>query len=145
MELWHAWTGLLQQMLQTLATDWGLGAGLAVVVLTLAMRTALLPLTWSLALRAAARRQKLAMLTPTVAGTQREIRNGPTGANAPDAGAVPTTWARHGRWQNPARRNRADAADLGPLSDFEKRSGTCGVSVGPESRAPRYHPGNARR
>jgi YidC/Oxa1 family membrane protein insertase len=64
MELWHAWTGLLQQMLQTLATDWGLGAGLAVVVLTLAMRTALLPLTWSLALRAAARQQKLAMLAP---------------------------------------------------------------------------------
>jgi len=44
------------------------------------------------------------------------------------------------RWQKPARRNRADAADLGPLSDFEKRSGTCGVSVGPESRAPRCHP-----
>src|SRR5882757_9306596 len=64
MELWHAWTGLLQQMLQTLATDWGLGVGLAIVVLTLAMRTALLPLTWSLALRAAARQQTLAKLAP---------------------------------------------------------------------------------
>jgi YidC/Oxa1 family membrane protein insertase len=64
MELWHAWTGLLQQMLQTLATDWGLGVGLAIIVLTLAMRTALVPLAWSLALRAATRQAKLAKLQP---------------------------------------------------------------------------------
>jgi YidC/Oxa1 family membrane protein insertase len=62
MELWHAWTGLLQQILQMLATDWGLGAGLAIVILTLAMRTALLPITWSIALRAATRQAKLAAL-----------------------------------------------------------------------------------
>jgi hypothetical protein len=47
MELWHAWTGLLQQILQMLATDCGLGAGLAIVILTLAMRTVLLPITWA--------------------------------------------------------------------------------------------------
>jgi YidC/Oxa1 family membrane protein insertase len=62
MELWHAWTGLLQQILQLLATDCGLGAGLAIVILTLAMRTALLPITWSIALRAAARQAKLAAI-----------------------------------------------------------------------------------
>ena len=62
MELWHAWTGLLQQILHMLATDCGLGAGLAIVILTLAMRTALLPITWSIALRAAARQAKLAAL-----------------------------------------------------------------------------------
>jgi hypothetical protein len=38
MELWHAWTGLLQQMLQKLATDWGLGVGLAIIVLTSGLR-----------------------------------------------------------------------------------------------------------
>ena len=45
-----------------LATDCGLGTGLAIVILTLAMRTALLPITWSIALRAAARQAKLAAL-----------------------------------------------------------------------------------
>jgi YidC/Oxa1 family membrane protein insertase len=62
MELWRAWTGLLQQILQMLATDCGPGAGLAIVILTLAMRTVLLPITWSIALRAAARQAKLAAL-----------------------------------------------------------------------------------
>jgi YidC/Oxa1 family membrane protein insertase len=62
MELWHAWTGLLLQILQMLATNCGLGTGLAIVILTLAMRTALLPITWSTAVRAAARQAKLAAL-----------------------------------------------------------------------------------
>jgi YidC/Oxa1 family membrane protein insertase len=64
MELWHAWTGLLQTMLHTLAVDWGLGAGLAVIALTLAIRAALMPLTWSLAYRAMLRQTKLSSLEP---------------------------------------------------------------------------------
>jgi hypothetical protein len=57
MELAHAWPGLLRQILQMLATNWGLGARLAIVMLTLAMRAALLPITWPIALRAAAKAQ----------------------------------------------------------------------------------------
>jgi YidC/Oxa1 family membrane protein insertase len=70
MELWHAWTGFLQQILQMLATDWGLGTGLAIVILTLAMRTALLPITWTIALRAADRQAKLAALGPHLKALQ---------------------------------------------------------------------------
>jgi YidC/Oxa1 family membrane protein insertase len=64
MEVWQAWTGLLQQILQTLAADWGLGVGLSIIVLTVAVRTALLPLSWSLAHRGALRHAKLAQLAP---------------------------------------------------------------------------------
>jgi hypothetical protein len=37
MDLWHAWIGLLQEIMQTLAVNWGLGAGLAIIVLTVAV------------------------------------------------------------------------------------------------------------
>jgi YidC/Oxa1 family membrane protein insertase len=64
MELWHAWLGLLNHLLQTLATDLGLGMGPAIIVMTLAIRAAMLPLTWSLAHRGAQRQAKLAALEP---------------------------------------------------------------------------------
>jgi len=64
MEFWHAWTGLLQTLLHMLAVDWGLGAGLAVIALTLAVRAALMPLTWSLACRSIARQAKISSLEP---------------------------------------------------------------------------------
>lgn len=64
MELWHAWTGLLQQILGTLAADWGLGVGMAIILLTVAVRTALLPVTWSLAYRGAVRQAQLVHLEP---------------------------------------------------------------------------------
>jgi YidC/Oxa1 family membrane protein insertase len=63
-ELWHAWIGLQQQILQNMATEWGLGFGLAVIALTLMVRTALLPLTWSLARRGAARQAQIAVIAP---------------------------------------------------------------------------------
>jgi hypothetical protein len=59
MGLWNAWTDLLQEMLQTLAVNWGFGAGFAIIVLTAAVRTAMMPLTWSLAYRAAVRQAKI--------------------------------------------------------------------------------------
>jgi YidC/Oxa1 family membrane protein insertase len=66
MYLWQAWTGLLQEILQTLAVNWGLGAGLAVIVLTTAVRVSLLPLTWSLAYRGAVRQAKMAKIAPAL-------------------------------------------------------------------------------
>jgi len=66
MHLWQAWIGLLQEILQTLAVNWGLGAGLAVILLTTAVRVSLLPLTWSLAYRGAVRQAKMAKLAPAL-------------------------------------------------------------------------------
>jgi YidC/Oxa1 family membrane protein insertase len=66
MYLWLAWIGVLQEILHTLAVNWGLGAGLAVIVLTAAVRVSLLPLTWSLAYRGAVRQAKMATLAPAL-------------------------------------------------------------------------------
>ena len=67
MQLWHAWTGLLTQILQVLAVDWGLGAGLAIILLTVTVRGALLPVTWFIGYRGAVRQAKLAALAPKLA------------------------------------------------------------------------------
>ena len=66
MELWHAWLNLLQHLLQTLAVNSGLGTGLAIILLTLAVRGMLVPLTWPLAYRGAMRQAKLKELAPAV-------------------------------------------------------------------------------
>lgn len=66
MYLWQAWIGLLQGILQFLAVNWGLGTGLAIIILTAAVRMSLLPLTWSLAYRAAVRQAKMVQLAPAL-------------------------------------------------------------------------------
>jgi len=66
MHLWQAWIGLLQDVLHLMAINWGLGTGLAVIVLTTGVRVSLIPLTWSLAYRAAVRQAKLAKLAPAL-------------------------------------------------------------------------------
>jgi YidC/Oxa1 family membrane protein insertase len=66
MQIWQAWVGLLQDVLQTLAVNWGMGSGLAVIVLTMTVRVSLTPLTWTLAYRAAVRQTKIARLAPTL-------------------------------------------------------------------------------
>ena len=77
MDLWHAWIGLLQEIMQTLAVNWGLGAGLAIIILTVAVRTALAPITWSLAYRSAMRQAKLAELEPALARIRERYAKDP--------------------------------------------------------------------
>jgi YidC/Oxa1 family membrane protein insertase len=64
MYLWQSWIGLLQGILEALAVNWGLGTGLAIILVTAAVRVSLLPLTWSLAHRAALRQAKMTRLAP---------------------------------------------------------------------------------
>jgi YidC/Oxa1 family membrane protein insertase len=66
MDFWNTWADLLQEMLRTLAFHWGLGAGLAIIILTVAVRAALLPLTWTLAYRSALHQSRLAKLKPAL-------------------------------------------------------------------------------
>ena len=75
MDLWLAWTALLQHLLQLFAVDLGLGPGLAIILVTLALRSALLPLTWSMAYRAAVRQEQLNRLQPQLAAIRERYKN----------------------------------------------------------------------
>jgi YidC/Oxa1 family membrane protein insertase len=66
MHLWQDWIAVLQDILHVMAVNWGLGTGLAVIVLTTGVRASLLPLTWLLAYRAALRKAKLTQLAPAL-------------------------------------------------------------------------------
>jgi YidC/Oxa1 family membrane protein insertase len=77
MDPWHAWLGLLRELLQTLAVSWGLGTGVAIILLTLAVRAVLAPLTWSLAYRGAVRQAKFAKLAPDLAAIRERYADNP--------------------------------------------------------------------
>jgi len=64
MNIWTLWLDTLGNALAFLSTDLALGAGVAVIGLTLLIRTVLLPITWSLAYRASIRQRQLAQLRP---------------------------------------------------------------------------------
>ncbi|HZF27800.1 MAG TPA: membrane protein insertase YidC [Gammaproteobacteria bacterium] len=67
MTVWTGWLDLLSSALGLLATQAGLGAGLAVVALTLALRALVLPITFPNACRGLVRQRKLAALQPELA------------------------------------------------------------------------------
>ena len=64
MQIWDAWLDTLAVTLQWLGSDVGLGTGAAVLVLTLALRLALLPISWSSAYRSSIHRKQLEQLGP---------------------------------------------------------------------------------
>jgi YidC/Oxa1 family membrane protein insertase len=58
------WLNVLGSLLQFLSSRVGLGEGLAIIALTLLVRTALLPLSWSAAYRGLIRQKKISALQP---------------------------------------------------------------------------------
>lgn len=64
MQLWTYWLEALQGALQLLATTFGISVGGAIVLLTLALRLALLPVSWSSAYRGCIHQKKLRKLQP---------------------------------------------------------------------------------
>jgi YidC/Oxa1 family membrane protein insertase len=62
MQLWLLWVAALESLLRMLAPH--LGAGAAIIVATLLLRTLVLPLTWSLAYRAQVRQRLMLRLQP---------------------------------------------------------------------------------
>jgi YidC/Oxa1 family membrane protein insertase len=64
MALWDGWIDLISALFGLLTMEVGLSAGLAVIALTLLLRTLVLPITWSTAYRGQVRREKLATLQP---------------------------------------------------------------------------------
>ena len=64
MQLWTMWLEILQNTLNILSSELGLGSGLAIVSLTLLLRFALLPVSWSSAYSTCVRQKKLKSLQP---------------------------------------------------------------------------------
>ena len=64
MQLWANWLETLQSALQLFSSTFGLSTGVAIVLLTLGLRLALLPVSWSSAYRACIHQQKIKKLQP---------------------------------------------------------------------------------
>jgi YidC/Oxa1 family membrane protein insertase len=64
MQVWSLWIEGIRNLLHVLSSDLGLGIGLGIIALTLAVRLGFLPLTWSIGYRGAIRQKKMARLQP---------------------------------------------------------------------------------
>ena len=64
MALWMHWLNILDGFLEFLSSHVGLGEGLAIIVLTVLVRTMILPISWPIAYRGCIRQKRLARLQP---------------------------------------------------------------------------------
>lgn len=77
MEVWTYWLGVIQGLLEFLSSQAGLGMGLAIVTLTLLLRTAMLPIAWRVAYRGSIRQKKMLRLQPHLAKLKTECGHEP--------------------------------------------------------------------
>lgn len=73
MILWHDWLAAIQHVLAFFAYDLRLGMGLAIILLTLSVRSAFLPVTWRGARQAEDRRRKLKRLAPALEALKKRF------------------------------------------------------------------------
>jgi YidC/Oxa1 family membrane protein insertase len=71
--IWTMWLDLLGTVLNFLASEVGLGLGLAIVVMTLVLRTLLLPVSWSAAYGGCLRQKKMKQLQPELAALKEKF------------------------------------------------------------------------
>jgi YidC/Oxa1 family membrane protein insertase len=72
---WQCWLAVIQHTLSFCAAELHLGMGLAIILMTLVMRSAFLPLTWTIARRAEVRRTGLQRLKPELDHLQQRFGN----------------------------------------------------------------------
>src|SRR5262249_32913229 len=77
MTLWMEWLNTLDGFLEFLSSHVGLGDGLAIVALTLLVRTAILPMSWSSAYRSRIRQKTIARLQPELQRLKEKFRDQP--------------------------------------------------------------------
>lgn len=77
MDIWAVWLDSIRAIVTALAGDAGLGLGLAIVVATVLLRTAVLPLAWPTAYRTCIRQKKLVALQPELRALQEQFRGQP--------------------------------------------------------------------
>ena len=76
MDIWALWLDAIRTVIMTSA-DGGLGVGLAIVVVTLLLRTLLLPLAWPVAYRACVRQRKMRELQPELKALRDRFGDNP--------------------------------------------------------------------
>jgi YidC/Oxa1 family membrane protein insertase len=77
MALWMDWLHFLDSFLEFLSSKVGLGEGLAIVALTLLVRTLILPISWPNAYRGCIRQKKIARLQPELRRLKEEFGDQP--------------------------------------------------------------------
>jgi YidC/Oxa1 family membrane protein insertase len=92
MELWTLWLDTLKELLNWMSSDLGMGAGLSILVLTIGVRIAMLPISWSSAYRGAIRQRKVAKLLPLLTQIKQQFGAHPN-RYAQELGAL---YAKHG-------------------------------------------------
>jgi YidC/Oxa1 family membrane protein insertase len=76
MDIWALWLDAIRTVI-TASADVGLGVGLAIVVVTLLLRTVLLPLAWPVAYRACIRQRKMRALQPELQALREKLGDNP--------------------------------------------------------------------
>lgn len=64
MQLWNEWLDVIRWLVEVASVPTGLGLGLGIIAATLALRAALLPISWTVAYRSQLRQRKLLRLKP---------------------------------------------------------------------------------
>lgn len=68
MEIWHSWTALLTDTLNLIASQLGVHQAVAIIVMTLLARLALMPISLTSAVRMEASKRKMKLLKPELEG-----------------------------------------------------------------------------
>jgi YidC/Oxa1 family membrane protein insertase len=76
-DIWLLWLDTIRSVIAALSSDAGLGLGFAVVVVTVLLRAALLPLAWPIAYSACLRQKKMVKLQPELKALRDEFRDKP--------------------------------------------------------------------
>jgi YidC/Oxa1 family membrane protein insertase len=72
MDIWTHWLTVIHGLLTYLSSNFGFGTGLGIILLTIILRTLILPISWSSAYRACVRQKKMARLQPQLQRLQQE-------------------------------------------------------------------------
>ena len=77
MELWTLWLDTLSNLMNLLTSRLGLDLGVAIVIATVLLRVALLPISWPAAYRGCLRQKKMSILQPELALLREQYADKP--------------------------------------------------------------------
>jgi YidC/Oxa1 family membrane protein insertase len=77
MELWTQWLDAIHGLLIVFSSNLNLGTGVGIVVLTLLLRTVILPISWPIAYRGSIRQKKMVRLQPALQRLKSEYGGEP--------------------------------------------------------------------